>query len=478
MRPTRIREIKMKKTLLVVSALSVALASQAQILKPKSELVGIGDPAPVMFTCDGKGRMYNYLDTDEKRVKIYDENLDVEKEFDLVLPNMETYAVTKYREPLWKNMSQFDKVVDHTVYPDVNHAVYPTAVENMTVDLIRDDMNFLCRNIYNGEPLFGKEAVITETSRTATSVSFDISVNKDSLELSWDYNGKLTGHYYIGQITYSLVDSLALSGDRQQCGKYSGTLKYYGSSLTGAWKEAPEKSDVRSFDVSALVLRYYDMTSPYECSNFYITQNLFNADKAYEYVVPICQQSVERTNETDRDGDGEVDQIVTWYDYACPGFKIMQDNGNVVATVMFDEGYILNRYDRHLSFVHFENKNYIVAEVMKTGSDDKTESASIFYAITPGDAASIKAVRTERTGLKATPELARKNEMVVVDFRGIENAKLLSVVNGNGQTVMQTPVANGQTSYRLNTSNLPAGLYVVKVDNGKRMTESCKIVVR
>lgn len=92
----------MKKTLLVVSALSVALASQAQILKPKSELVGIGDPAPVMFTCDGKGRMYNYLDTGEKRVKIYDENLDVEKEFDLVLPNVETYSVTKYRELLWK----------------------------------------------------------------------------------------------------------------------------------------------------------------------------------------------------------------------------------------------------------------------------------------------------------------------------------------------------------------------------------------
>lgn len=469
MRPTRFREIKMKKTLLVVSALSVALASQAQILKPKSELVGIGDPAPVMFTCDGKGRMYNYLDTGEKRVKIYDENLDVEKEFDLVLPNVETYSVTKYRELLWKNMPQFDKVVDL--------AGYPTAIENMTADQIRRDMTEL-NEYYEPRRLFGKEAVITETSRTATSVSFDISVNKDSLEVSRDYNGKLTGHYYIGKITYSLVDSLTLSGDRQQCGKYSGTLKYYGPSLTGAWKEAPEKSDVRSFDVSALYLRYDDMVSHYECNNFYITQNLFNADKAYEYVVPICQQSVERTVETDLDGDGEVDQIVTWYDYACPGFKIMQDNGNVVATVMFDEGYILNRYDRHLSFVHFENKNYIVAEVEKTGSDGETEYVSIFYAITPGDAASIKAVRTERTGLKATPEFARKNEMVVVDFRGIENAKLLSVVNGNGQTVMQTPVANGQTSYRLNTSNLPAGLYVVKVDNGKRMTESCKIVVR
>lgn len=465
MRPTRIREIKMKKTLLVVSALSVALASQAQILKPKSGLGGVGVPVPGMFTCDGKSRMSNYLDYDEKSVKIYDENLDVEKEFDLVLPNMETYSVTKYRELLWKNMPQFDKLVDFVIDP--------IAIERVTADQIRD-----LRTNDGYYVLLGKEAVITETSRTATSVSFDISVNKDSLELSTDYNGKLTGHYYIGKITYSLVDTLLLNGDRQQCGKYSGTLKYYGASLTGAWKEAPEKGDVKRYNVEALNLYYCDMLSPYDDSHFLITQNLFNADKAYEYVAPICQQSVERTNETDLDGDGEVDQIVTWYGCTYPGFKIMQDNGNVVATVMFDDGYILNRYNRYLDFVHFENKNYIVAGVEKTVGDGKTENASIFYAIAPGDAASIKAVRTERTGLKATPEFARKNEMVVVDFRGIENAKLLSVVNGNGQTVMQTPVANGQTSYRLNTSNLPAGLYVVKVDNGKRMTESCKIVVR
>lgn len=465
MRPTRIREIKMKKTLLVVSALSVALASQAQILKPKSGLGGVGVPVPGMFTCDGKSRMSNYLDYDEKSVKIYDENLDVEKEFDLVLPNMETYSVTKYRELLWKNMPQFDKVVDFVIDP--------IAIERVTADQIRD-----LRTNDGYYVLLGKEAVITETSRTATSVSFDISVNKDSLELSTDYNGKLTGHYYIGKITYSLVDTLLLNGDRQQCGKYSGTLKYYGASLTGAWKEAPEKGDVKRYNVEALNLYYCDMLSPYDDSHFLITQNLFNADKAYEYVAPICQQSVERTNETDLDGDGEVDQIVTWYGCTYPGFKIMQDNGNVVATVMFDDGYILNRYNRYLDFVHFENKNYIVAGVEKTVGDGKTENASIFYAIAPGDAASIKAVRTERTGLKATPEFARKNEMVVVDFSTIENAKLLSVVNGNGQTVMQTPVANGQTSYRLNTSNLPAGLYVVKVDNGIRMTESCKIVVR
>lgn len=461
----------MKKTLLVVSALSVALASQAQILKPKSVLGDMSVPVPVpgMFTCDGKSRMSNYLDHNEKNVKVYNEDLEVEKEFDLVLPNAQSYAVTKYRELLWKNMPQFDMVVDY--------AFDPVAIENVTADQIRDDMNYRYEyeNPAGLRRLFGKEAVITETSRTATSVSFDISVNKDSLVLSTDYNGKLTGHYYIGKITYTLGDTLMSSGVRVPCGKYSGILKYYGPSLTGAWKEDP---DERSFEIRPINLYYYDMASLYDDGHFLITQNLFNADKAYEYVVPICQQSVVRTEETDLDGDGEADQITTWYGCDYPGFKIMQDNGNVVATIMLDEGYSLNTYDSDFTFVHFENKNYIVANVQKAGNDGKTEYASVFYAITPGDAASIKAVRTERTGLKATPELARKNEMVVVDFSTIENAKLLSVVNGNGQTVMQTPVANGQTSYRLNTSNLPAGLYVVKVDNGKRMTESCKIVVR
>lgn len=461
----------MKKTLLVVSALSVALASQAQILKPESVLGDMRVPVPVpgMFTCDGKSRMSNYLDHNEKNVKVYNEDLEVEKEFDLVLPNAQSYAVTKYRELLWKNMPQFDMVVDY--------AFDPVAIENVTADQIRDDMNYRYEyeNPAGLRRLFGKEAVITETSRTATSVSFDISVNKDSLVLSTDYNGKLTGHYYIGKITYSLGDSLMSSGVRVPCGKYSGILKYYGPSLTGAWKEDPEKSDERSFEIRPINLYYYDMASLYDDGHFLITQNLFNADKAYEYVVPICQQSVVRTEETDLDGDGEADQITTWYGCDYPGFKIMQDNGNVVATIMLDEGYSLNTYDSDFTFVHFENKNYIVANVQKAGSNGETEYASIFYAITPGDAASIKAVRTERTGVKATPEFARKNEMVVVDFRGIENAKLLSVVNGNGQTVMQTPVANGQTSYRLNTSNLPAGLYVVKVDNGKRMTESCTI---
>lgn len=457
MRPTRIREIKMKKQLFLASALFFVLTSQAQILTPtKTTSDGVGQPIPGMFTCDGKSRMSNYLAYGEKNVKIYNENLEVEKEFEIIQSNIGRYSVTKQRELIWENTPEKDWRINNTGRPGIDLP----PIEEMTVDEIR-------RMIGDA-----KWMIITETSRTATSVSFTVDVNKDSLEVKvYDsYHGEwINSHYYIGTITYSL------NTENPQYATLSGTLKYYEPSYTGDWKE--EKSDVEHSGEGALMLLFKDMTLHFENGFLAITQNLFKKDEAYEYIVPIRQNIVERIDNYDLDEDGEVDKEVTHYGISYPGFKIMQDNGNVLATIMFDEGYSTSNLS--FDFIHFENKNYIVADVQKeVGDNGERETATIFYAITPGDATSIKAVRTEHYGVKATPALAHKNETVVVDFSGIENAKQLSVVNGNGRTVMQTHVTNGQTSYTLNTSNLPAGLYVVKVYNGKHTTETCKIVVR
>lgn len=462
MRPTRIREIKMKKQLFLASALTIALTSQAQILTPtKTTSDGVGQPIPGMFTCDGKSRMSNYLDYGKQNVRIYNENLEIEKNFEIIqYDNIGRYRVTKRRELVWKNMPEYDKEIKDTVRLGIDLP----SIKEITVDDIRRILDWRVET-YKG-------MVITEASRTTTSVSFNVDVNKDLLEVQ-NYDGYVSGHYYIGTITCSVFDV------NPQYTTVSGTLKYYGPSFTGDWKEV-EKSDVQFDNDRTFLLFYHDMTSLFDDNSFAITQSLFKKDEAYEYIVPICQQIIEGTDNSDRDKDGEVDEVVTRYGKSYPGFKIMQDNGNVLATIMIDEGYSFSPYSwrEAINFLHFENKDYIAARVQKENNNGETEYATIFYAITPGDATSIKAVRTEHNGVKATPALAHKNETVVVDFSGIENAKLLSVVNGNGRTVMQTHVTNGQTSYTLNTSDLPAGLYVVKVDNGKHTTETCKIVVR
>ncbi len=411
-----------------------------------------------MFTCNGKSRMANFFDdkeSDDRYVRIYNENLEVEKEFGFVQSNIGRYSATKQRELVWK--PEYDRERKDTV--QLISGFPPTI----------DEFHRMVGS--------AKWMIITEISRTARSVTFNIDVNKDSLEAKvYDhyYGEWVKNYYYIGTLTCTQF------GEYAQYAKISGTLKYYGPSFTGDWKEV-ETSDVQYDSECIFDLSYCDMTLPFDHKDFTITQNLFKEDEAYEYIVPICQQFIERTDNYDLDGDGEVDKVVTQYGINYPGFKIMQDNGNVLATIMFDGGYTFNSYSwaSDLRLIHFENKNYIAANVQKkNSSNDETEYATIFYAITPGDATSIKAVRTEYNGIKATPALPHKNETVVVDFSGIENAKQLSVVNGNGRTVMQTHVTNGQTSYTLNTSDLPAGLYVVKVDNGKHTTETCKIVVR
>lgn len=456
----------MKKQLFLASALTFALTSQAQILTPtKTTSDGVGQPIPGMFTCDGKSRMTNYTDYGEQKIRIYNENLEVEKEFEFVQPNIGRYSVTKQRELVWKNMPEKDWILDNTGRPGID-SIGPgiNDMKDMTVDNIRR--------------LVGshKWVIVTETSRTATSVSINIDVNKDSLEYEmFDpvLDRWVVTNYVTGTITFSL------NADNPRYATLSGTLKFYSPSYTGDWKEV-RKSDVQYDGYRTFLLSYHDMTSLFDDNSFITTQSLFKKDEAYEYIVPICQQIIERTDNSDRDEDGEVDQVVTEYGISYSGFKIMQDNGNVLATIKFDGGYSFSTYSwrEALNFLHFENKDYIAAYVQKKNNNGETEDATIFYAITPGDATSIKAVHTEYNGVKATPALAHKNETVVVDFSGIENAKQLSVVNGNGRTVMQTHVTNGQTSYTLNTSNLPAGLYVVKVDNGKHTTETCKIVVR
>lgn len=173
MRPTRIREIKMKKQLFLASALSFALTSQAQILTPtKTTSDGVGQPIPGMFTCDGKSRMSNYLEYGERNVRIYNENLENEKNFEIIqYDNIGRYSVTKRRELVWKNIPEKDWILDNTGRPGID-SIGPgiNDMKDMTVDNIRR--------------LVGSDkwVIVTETSRTATSVSINIDVNKDSLE--------------------------------------------------------------------------------------------------------------------------------------------------------------------------------------------------------------------------------------------------------------------------------------------------------
>ena len=252
----------MKKQLFLASALSFALTSQAQILTPtKTTSDGVGQPIPGMFTCDGKSRMSNYLEYGERNVRIYNENLENEKNFEIIqYDNIGRYSVTKRRELVWKNIPEKDWILDNTGRPGID-SIGPgiNDMKDMTVDNIRR--------------LVGSDkwVIVTETSRTATSVSINIDVNKDSLEYK-TFNPVLdrwvVTNYVTGTITFSL------NADNPRYATLSGTLKFYSPSYTGDWNEV-EKSDVRYDNDGTFLLFYHDMTSLFDDNSFAITQSLF-----------------------------------------------------------------------------------------------------------------------------------------------------------------------------------------------------------
>ena len=178
-------------------------------------------------------------------------------------------------------------------------------------------------------------------------------------------------------------------------------------------------------------------------------------------------------NEVDLDGDGEIDYKKISRGYHSTGYRIMQDTGNVLAEIKFGEGRVSGGGS---SIILFDGKKYLEVETFNEfGGNPETQ---LYEIISKGSSTSLKKVRTDYGAISASPAVARQNEVVTVDLSSIKEAKVLNVVSGNGQLVLQQSLKAGQNQVLVHTSGLAAGMYVITVSDGKNTTENCKIIVR
>ena len=246
----------------------------------------------------------------------------------------------------------------------------------------------------------------------------------------------------------------------------------YKRSYSGDWKE----SKVEGYSLENLIdINCWDVSSPSENIDLMFTQNLFNKDDAYEYVSPLYEYEKSNKESYDRDQDGEIDSIKLDYRAKCVGFQIVQDNGKVLSSVKFGNGYVKEISSNRIKLLHFADDDYLVVNV----HDEQYNYATIYYAFTHNNpAASLKAVRTENHGISVNPGIVRQSEVVNVDVSDFKNARQVVVVSSNGQTMMKQQIASGQKNVQLQTMSLPKGMYVVKVSDGKTASDNCKIIVR
>ena len=204
-----------------------------------------------------------------------------------------------------------------------------------------------------------------------------------------------------------------------------------------------------------------------------VSQNIFNEDDSYEWIEKIMEPYENVSMERDLDGDGEIDYKKVERRYRQTGYRIMQDTGNVLAEIKFGEGR--TEYIRP-SIIVVDGKKYL--ELQTCDNYESSTEAQLYEIISKGSSTSLKKVRTDYGAISASPAIARQNEVVTVDLSSIKEAKVLNVVSGNGQLVLQQNLKAGQNQVLVHTSGLAAGMYVITVSDGKNTTENCRIIVR
>lgn len=249
-----------------------------------------------------------------------------------------------------------------------------------------------------------------------------------------------------------------LSGKNLYCisVSYSEKRKY-----TGEWETTENYYSLKPI----CSVDYLDLNNVglYEDSEIRISQTLFNKDEVYEYVRPIYEEKV-TSEEYDRDGDGEVDKISTYFDAVHAGFEIVNESGEVLQSIRFYSP----KFDVFHQLIKINDKHYWVAY------DDGETNEHEWYAFTPGFETGLKKVQAP-AGLSVMPSLAKRHQSITIETDDVSKNREVNIVDASGKSVWRQILPAGQKSIRVNAAKLSKGLNVVNVDGEKE--KSVKVIV-
>ena len=205
-----------------------------------------------------------------------------------------------------------------------------------------------------------------------------------------------------------------------------------------------------------------------------LTQTFYNDDEKYEYLVYTIGIS-ELSEEKDRDNDGEVDEIYIYKIPYAKGFTIMNEDGETLSSVDFDENFRLyDSYSVLINIMLINGKKYI-SFPGSIVSDDQEISVRAIYSIDSNNSGIRKVMTTK--GLRVSPTIADRSQTITVELEGDSSkSHEVRVVNAAGQTVKEAVIPAGQRSISLSASELGHGMNIVNV-NGKQ-GGNCKIIIK
>lgn len=186
------------------------------------------------------------------------------------------------------------------------------------------------------------------------------------------------------------------------------------------------------------------------------TQKLYNDDDAYEYFVPILSYTTDEYH-----GGSCIDGM---YEYktiyegdAITGVKLMNDRGETLQTL--DASYM-------------DIDAYIIGGNKYCSADQKK-----YYRIGKSGSSALAEISLP-SGVSISPSVIRHSTPVTVTAAESDRDRTIKVIASNGCIMTTDKLPAGSTSTTINTSRFPAGMYVVVVNDGDKMVENSKIIIR
>lgn len=467
-----------KKHILPIVALGLATSSLAQDL----ELKPISSPRrdaysilPAKFNHSGHDLLtiVTGVSDDERdadaSIIVMDSNLNEIKKIPLTRYTMSTS--TCWRDTVYTHKADMDFSVedgDTKFLPDSILQWFP---KEYYASIVSGGISW---NLFGGETpfIFGEDLKLNYVTKTPEKVEVNYEgtmiVRKTGQE---ELRQSTTTKRYIVKGTIVLENPFTYGLEENGKKQYNFQIlcnAEFSEMSRGEWKEKVESEWKES------PFRKMDIVDANTCDNTVsVSQNIFNEDDSYEWIEDIMEPYEEVYNEVDLDGDGEIDCKKINHKCRRTGYRIMQDTGNVLAEIKFDEG----RFELYSpSIIVVDGKKYLQLQTCENG--ESSIEVQLYEIISKGSSTSLKKVRTDYGAISASPAVARQNEVVTVDLSSIKEAKVLNVVSGNGQLVLQQNLKAGQNQVLVHTSGLAAGMYVITVSDGKNTTENCRIIVR
>ena len=202
----------------------------------------------------------------------------------------------------------------------------------------------------------------------------------------------------------------------------------------------------------------------------YVTQTIFDRDDKYEY---ISAQS--------------FDDIFK----NAKGIKIQNEDGKILAEIPFEDKWMLSTFYNkeddippirifHLFGLNHE-QSYLCLDLWRNNSDydHGEECITRIYAFEEGKiSSSIKKVKDIPSRMKVNPTLPQKNETIKVNLGDMKSAQKLYVVDTNGKVCFTQSIQPGQENVELSTSGMPAGMYIIRVSDGNKDVDNCRVIIR